>query len=110
MAEKEIHNNQAAVKAGGMNIFLQIVDIGDKIVQARVAQGNIVSRNRILGGAIEIIDLILKYEFKIGRMREMNILRDVIQDIINGTGLYDCSLESLEKYCSPFALLARKPV
>lgn len=95
-----------------LQTFKQIVNIGDKIAQARIAvkQGNIERRNRVLRRAIKFIDLILKREFRAGCVREMNILRDVIQDMIDGPRLYDCSLESLENYCLPFALLARKPI
>lgn len=95
-----------------LTIFEQIRDISRKISHARIAvkQGNIERRNRVLRRAIKFIDLILKREFRAGCVREMNILRDVIQDMIDGPRLYDCSLESLENYCLPFALLARKPI
>lgn len=94
----------------GLLTFQQIGNIGDKIAQARIAdtQGDIEHRNLALKGAVGIIDLILKHEFRIGPVHEMTILRNVIQDIIDGTGLYDCSLESLEQYCLPFARLAQK--
>ena len=42
-----------------------------------------------------------------GRLYEMGIFRNVIQDILDGTRQYGCSLESLERFCMPFAILAR---
>lgn len=58
--------------------------------------------------ALECIDLTLKGEISSGGVKELLRLRELLADAVYGTNQFDVSLDSLEQYCLPFALIARR--
>lgn len=83
-------------------------NIGSEISRARSAdeRDDIGRRNKSLDRAFELVDLTLANESSIARVKEIKLLRDIMQDIING--VQDVKLQSIEQYCLCFAILARK--
>jgi len=83
-------------------------NIGSEISRARSAdeQNNIERRNKSLDRATELVSLTFLNEKVDARIREINLLRDVIYNIKNGSK--DINLKSIEQYCLPFGILARK--
>lgn len=91
----------------GLSLAERIGHIGSEITRARVwqEQGSKDQCNRALERAEELIRLTLSLAPGHG---ELKIFENVLGDIIAGTKHFNCSLKSLEDYCLPFAILARK--
>ena len=87
----------------------QVGHIGIEVARARHwdERNRVHYRDSSLECVLQLVDLTLRFESKPGRLYEMGIFRNVIQDILDGTRQYGCSLESLERFCMPFAILAR---
>lgn len=86
----------------------QMGNIGSEISRARSAdgRGDIGRRNRSLDRAFELVALTLALQSRPSRQRELSILRTVLHQMrFNDT---DIPLQSIEQYCLPFALVARR--
>lgn len=83
----------------------KISHLGSEITRARSweEKSDRAQRDRALARALELLDITLALT---PDARELAIMRQVVADIRNNTGLYACSLAFLEEYCLPFALLA----
>ena len=88
----------------------QMGHIGSEISRARIwdDKNDTETRNRCLERALEMIDLTKDDSRLYKRRRELCYLREFVADNYVNSPTYDVSLSSLEKYCSEFALVARK--
>jgi len=103
-----IHKTMAENKWARLSLAEKMGNIGSEISRARSAdeQNNIERRNKSLDRATELVSLTFLNEKVDARIREINLLRDVIYNIKNGSK--DINLKSIEQYCLPFGILARK--
>ena len=84
--------------------------IGSEITRARVWEDkkDLMSRNRALERALELIDITKDDSRLYKRRRELCYLREIVADKYIDAATYNDSLQSLEKYCLDFALVANK--
>lgn len=92
------------------SLFEQWGHIGSEIARASLWRDrhDILSSNRCIERAIELIDLSLLDQRWRGRLKEMCRFREVLADIYAQTHVYKVSLMDLNKYCAGFAIAARK--
>lgn len=88
----------------------QMGHIGSEITRARVWEdkSDMVSRNRALERAFDLIDITKDDVRLYKRRRELCYLRELLADQYIGSEVYGGSLKDLEKYCLDFALVANK--
>lgn len=100
-------SNSFRTRWGKLSLAERMGHIGSEITRARVwqEQGSKDQCVRALERAAELIRLTLSLSPEYG---ELKIFENVLGDIIAGTKHFNCSLKSLEDYCLPFAILARK--
>jgi len=105
-----IHQSLAQGRWQEMSFAEQMGNIGSEVSRARSAdaRGDIERRNRSIDRALELVDLTVQNQTSRPRTRELELLRNVIAHA-RGTASA-AHLESIERYCVPFALLARKQV
>ena len=65
-------------------------------------------RNNSLERALELIDLTLTDSRNFERSRELGILRETIADNYVESNYYQISLNDIQNYLLPFAILSRK--
>ena len=84
--------------------------IGSEITRARVWEDkkDLMSRNRALERALELIDITKDDSRLYKRRRELCYLRELLADKYINADIYGGSLKDLEKYCLDFALVANK--
>lgn len=104
-----IHATLAAGRWQEMSFAEQMGNIGSELARARAAdeRGDRERRNHALNRALELADLTLSCEDEERRRLELGRLRDALRAIRDGADA-GVSLANLERYCLPFALLARK--
>ena len=92
------------------SLFEQLAHIGSEIARARVweEKGDLLTRNRSIERAFELIDLTINDERFQTRLKEVLRLKECLTDIYDGTRVYETSLQGLEEYCDQFALAVRK--
>jgi len=90
-----------------LSLEYQLGNIGSEIARARVweEKGDDKQHNRALERAFELLRMTTT---SMPPDHEVIALQNVVQDKLEHTGMYECSTESLEQYCLPFAILARK--
>ena len=88
----------------------QMGHIGSEIARARIWQdkNDVISRNRALERAFDLIDLTKDDVRLYKRRKELCYLRELLADKYIDSAVYDVSWEDLEKYCLDFALVANK--
>jgi hypothetical protein len=88
----------------------QLGNIGSEIVRAinRGEKGDISGRQSAIERALELIDFTLSDKDKVGRIKEVARLREVLAGIYIDSDYYDVSLKDIQDYLLPFAILARK--
>ncbi len=103
------HDTLAQGRWQTLSLPEQLGNIGSEVHRARMAEHG--QRTRFLNAcdrALELFDLTLDDPRWRGRLREIARAQEVFCDTVLGGEEYGDSLESLEKYFDPFALLARK--
>ena len=88
----------------------QMGHIGSEIGRARVWEdkNDLVSRNKALERALELIDITKDDTRLYKRRRELCIFSELVADQYIDARVYNSSLRELEKYCLDFALIAHK--
>jgi len=88
----------------------QMGHIGSEIARARIWEdkNDLLSRNRALERAFELIDTTKDDVRLYKRRKELCYLREMLADKYINSALYNTSLIDLEKYCLDFALVANK--
>lgn len=104
-----IHATLAAGRWRELTLAERLGNIGSELARARAAEerGDKERRNRSLERAIELADLTLGCEDRERRRLELGQLRNALAAIRAGADA-GASLANLERYCLPFAVLARK--
>jgi len=87
----------------------QLGNIGSEISRANywARKNDIKSRNNSLVRALDLIDQTLTVATGHSKLRELTRLREVLADFLAEQNSYKVSLDLLEQYCLPFAILAR---
>lgn len=93
-----------------LNYVDQMAHIGSEIERASYweAKSDRTSRNHCLERALDLIDLTKNDSRLNGRRKELCYLRELVADQYANTSVYDVTLESIDQYCTEFALIARK--
>ncbi len=88
----------------------KMAHIGSEVSRARVwrNKNDQVSSDRCLERALDLIDLTKNDPNMKGRRKEVCCFREIVADQYARTGVFNESLESLEKYCTEFSLVARR--
>jgi hypothetical protein len=84
--------------------------IGSEITRARIwnDKKDQMSSARSLERALDLIDLTKNDPSLKNRLREVCYLKEIVADKYIQGETFSISLESVEKYCTEFALVARK--
>ena len=88
----------------------QMGHIGSEVARARIwdDKHDAKTRNACLDQAFDLIDLTRQDVRWRKRLKEICRLREVLADQYADSKIYPMSLADLEKYCTEFALVARK--
>lgn len=88
----------------------QMGHIGSEITRARIWEdkGDMVSRDKSLERALELIDVTKDDTKLFKRRKELCYLREIIADKYIHDLTYHVSLKELDQYCEDFALVTRK--
>lgn len=102
-----LHTTMAQGKWDNLLLAEKMGNIGSEIARARSAdeRGDIKRRDASIGRASELIQLTV-FGLSAARGRELARLLNAIAGIKNNST--DIRLQSIEQYCMPFALLARR--
>lgn len=94
----------------GFSLAEQLGNIGSEISRARHWEESLdyINREKALERALELLDLTVADKRWQSRLRELTRLREIIDDLIAKTKIYNISLKDLEKFCLGFAMVARK--
>lgn len=106
-----IHKNLASGRWQKMTLAEQMGNIGSEITRMRVAQEKNDEEKFLLAGerVLELIDLTIMDERRMSQLKEILRLREILADvIINNSKEYNIGIRDLEKYCLPFAIMARR--
>ncbi|MDO8470405.1 MAG: hypothetical protein Q7S63_00300 [bacterium] len=108
--EVRFHKELASGRWFTLSIAEQLGNIGSEVGRTRQWQGK--DEEKFQGArdrALELFDLTLKDpRWGKGRSREIARAKEVFCDAIEGGKEYGSSLEDMERYFFPFALIARK--
>jgi len=101
MSEENWHNKSLAWQLG---------NIGSEILRAinREKIGDTSGRQNALERALELIDFTLSDKNHLQRLKEIVRLRELVADNYVNAGYYQVSLNDLQNYLLPFAILARR--
>lgn len=104
-----LHQQLAAGRWLQMSLAEQIGNIGSEFSRARNAEQrqDDEQRNKALERAIDLIDLTLACPYHWTRLKEINRLRELTASQYIKSDEYQVTLQELEDYTLPFALLAR---
>lgn len=101
MSEENWHSQSLAWQFG---------NIGSEILRAinRKKIGDQAGCQNALERALELIDFSLSDKAHRGRLKEIVRLREIVADNYVGTDYYQISLNDIQDYLLPFAILARR--
>lgn len=111
MTSQPAHQNLAAGRWQTLSIAEQLGNIGSEVSRATraKAQGNSERLQSALSRALELFELTLAdLRMTPARTDEISKARDVVADYLVGENAYQSTATSLERYFTPFALLARR--
>lgn len=101
------HSSLAEGKWHTLSLVEQLGNIGSEVSRAIAAQGN---ERRFWGAvarALELFYLTIADPRWKGRLKELTRARELFCSAVLGSDIYKTSLEDLDNYFYPFALLAR---
>ncbi|TSC56803.1 MAG: Uncharacterized protein G01um101418_204 [Parcubacteria group bacterium Gr01-1014_18] len=92
-----------------LSLSSQMGNIGSEISRAKNWRGrNDIQYIKALERAFELLDLTLSDPARNHQLREISRVREVLADIYLGSFEYKTTLEDLDRYFMPFAIVARK--
>ena len=105
-----IHQNLAQGKWLTMSLCEQLGNVGSEVGRAAKwqRQGNVISRDKALERAFDLLDMTIADTRRIKSLKELCRSREVLADTFYGDNQYKDSPEALEKYFYQYAVAARK--
>jgi len=88
----------------------QLGNVGSEISRAIKARGDAQRYENAITRAFELLYLTIQDKRWFGRLKELTRIREVLCDTVYGEGIYQTSLEDLDRYFYYFAYAARNGI
>jgi hypothetical protein len=110
MTDRFLHPGLSEERWMALTRAEQLGNIGTEVARAMRAKasGNMERSSHALDRALELFDLTLADERWRGRRKEIARAREVVCDFLVGENEYGTTIDSLDSYFMPYAVLARR--